>query len=313
MSSFTDEEDRALVQFVIQQEEEGPNRISWVRIANTINTKKSPEQLRLRLAGLKKRFGNDLTRFPRWYHIKKLSQAFTHIPTKTICRRVKTKPKNQLLSPLSKTESYVAVEEIFASVEKADVRQQSGKTESNAGELTPTGTTAMIEACALKPEDVFIDVGSGIGNVVAQVALQTNVLSVVGVEIREGLARQGEMLMAQYSERYPQLRKVSVYPQDICDIYIANMNVFQTVTVLFSHNTVFKPEALLVLESICCRLPQLRTVVLMQPFCTRHRPRCTREFCAVFNDRDDRVSRIMTTVTFTRLPKPLFIYDRLIK
>lgn len=303
MSSFTDEEDRALVQLVIQQEGEGPKRISWIRIANTINTKKSPEQLRLRLAGLKKRFGNDLTRFPRWYH-------FTHIPAKNLCRRSETKPKNQLLSPLFKTESYVAVEEIFASVEKADVRQQRGKTESNTGELTPTGTTAMIEACALKPEDVFIDVGSGIGNVVAQVALQTNALSVVGVEIREGLACQGEMLMAQYSERYPQLRKISVYPLDICDIDNANMNVFQTVTVLFSHNTVFKPEALLMLESICCRLPQLRTVVLMQPFCIRHRPRCTREFCAVFNGRD---SRIMTTVTFTKLPKPLFIYDRLTK
>jgi hypothetical protein len=74
MSSFTDEEDRALVQLAIQQARNGQKRISWITIAKTMSTKKSPEQLRLRLAGLKKRFGNELARFPRWYHIQKLDQ-----------------------------------------------------------------------------------------------------------------------------------------------------------------------------------------------------------------------------------------------
>ena len=71
MADFSDEEDRALVQLALQHAEKGKKRISWKAIATMMRATKRPEQLRLRLAGLKKRFGSDLVKFPRWYHIKK--------------------------------------------------------------------------------------------------------------------------------------------------------------------------------------------------------------------------------------------------
>jgi hypothetical protein len=211
-------------------------------------------------------------------------------------------------SPLSSIESYKVVFELFASVRKVDVLQKSGKIEHNAGELTPLATTTLIRACGLTSRDTFVDVGSGIGNVVAQVALETNVSAVIGVEIREELARHGETLMKEHTQRHPQLKKVTIYPQDICAVDIACDARFRESTVLFCHNTLFKPEVLLELEKICCSLPSLRTVVLSLPFCVRHRASCLRAFCRLFRVRD---TPLVTSVTFKSSASELFVYDRI--
>jgi hypothetical protein len=63
MSDFSDREDRMLIQHAVLE-------ISWREIATKMKTRKTPEQLRLRVACLKKRFGNVLSNFPRWYFLK---------------------------------------------------------------------------------------------------------------------------------------------------------------------------------------------------------------------------------------------------
>jgi len=359
MADFSDFEDRALVQHALQQEKQGRKRVSWIEIANQMKSSKTPDQLRMRLVCLRKRFGRELIKFPRWYfanvstqqktlHRKvPISSATEHNsavsllalfdqfpdsdedactptvglnsvpkscltvsttpPVKKLRKRVKNFPFPLPSPPLSTQHTYLAVREVFISVLRADVRQPSGRLESNVGELEPEGTTAVIEACALNSSDVFVDVGSGVGNVVAQVALETNVGTALGVEIRTELARQGSSLMEQNYNRYSQLRKVKIYPQDICAVDVENDYEFKKVTVLFCHNTVFKPEVLHVLEQICCRLPLLRTVILSVPFCARHRPSCLREFCTLFRARE---SRIKASVTFTHSLASFFVYDR---
>jgi hypothetical protein len=363
MADFSDIEDRTLVQHVFHGRQ-GQKRISWIKIAKQMKSCKQPSQLKLRLACLKKRFGKELIKFPRWYFtnmptqqetFKKTQQevpsssateknpdvslvalfdqfpdsdedastpslAFNWVPKSPltassippVCmKKLRKRVKNLLFPlptpPLSTQDSYVAVKEVFSSVLRADVRQSSGRLEFNVGELEPEGTTTVIEACALTSNDVFVDVGSGVGNVVAQVALETNVRTALGVEIRAELARQGRNLMEQNYDHYPQLSKVEIYPQDICAVDVENDYQFKKVTVLFCHNTVFKPEVHLMLEQICCRLPLLRTVILSVPFCARHRPSCLREFCTVFRVRE---SPIRVSVTFTHSLSNFFVYDR---
>ncbi|KAG7379967.1 hypothetical protein PHYPSEUDO_007911 [Phytophthora pseudosyringae] len=74
---------------------------------------------------------------------------------------------------------------IFGDVNARDVHQQAGRMHDTAGEILPGGIAAMIEAIGfLKEDGVFIYVRAGIGNVLAQVALYTNVGACVGVELR---------------------------------------------------------------------------------------------------------------------------------
>jgi hypothetical protein len=80
MADFSDNEDRLLVQLAQQQQVQGKTRLSWALIAKQMpSTHKTPEQLRLRLVHLKKRFGNDLARFPRWYFVQRAKRS--------VCRR----------------------------------------------------------------------------------------------------------------------------------------------------------------------------------------------------------------------------------
>ena len=67
MADFSDKEDRMLIQLVHNHGVVKGKRISWSKIAAQMKTKKTNEQLRLRVVCLKKRFGNILANFPRRY------------------------------------------------------------------------------------------------------------------------------------------------------------------------------------------------------------------------------------------------------
>jgi len=350
MADFSDKEDQRLVQLLIEHEKKGQKRVSWIEIANLMKSRKSPEQLRLRVVCLKRRFGNLLVQFPRRYlvnlqpkPVKKVQREANEIsateqsvdtslidlfnelcsgdedlnfalpnPPSTASQparatKLRKRVKPTVIFPLSANDTYVALKQILGAVRKVDVYQARGRIETNVGELTPIGTTGLIEVCALTNKDVFVDIGSGVGNVVAQVALQTNIGMAIGVEIRTELALQSSMLMERHSMSYPQLNKIKIYPENICDIDIENDESFQKATVLFCHNTLFRPEVHLEVEKVCCRLPHLRTVVISLPFCSRHRASCLREFCTLFRFRG---SPIEVSVTFTHSLSRLFIYDR---
>jgi hypothetical protein len=74
MADFSDKEDRMLIQLVHKQTVLKGKRISWRDIARRIKSRKSPEQLRQRVVCLKKRFGNVLSSFPRWYFLEPVSR-----------------------------------------------------------------------------------------------------------------------------------------------------------------------------------------------------------------------------------------------
>lgn len=362
MADFSDQQDRLIVQFAHAQERAGATRLSWVSIAKKIKNKK-PEQVRLRLATLKKRFGPHVAQFPRRYFdaprnrvvpttqvksmydktatdmdvkstnknacsIKTLIDLFDVCddddePSATLTdfigfvdqpnerRRLNRRPKPAVVqkTPIAPdTSSLFVMLEVFKAVTKADVRQASGRIEHNVGELTYVGVREILRASAFTSDDVFVDVGAGVGNVIAHVALDSEVNASVGIEVRPDVARTGEQLIKKHSVKYPRLAAVHMFVADVRALPLDKLPLMRECTVLFSHNTLFVPEALIALENLCCHLPRIRIVILQQPFCHRHRPTCTREFCTLFRARQ---SPLAVSVTFTTTMTSLTVYDRL--
>ncbi|ETP52986.1 hypothetical protein F442_02079 [Phytophthora nicotianae P10297] len=76
-----------------------------------------------------------------------------------------------------------AVDSLFASVKNADIRQKLGKPHTNAGEIFPAGVDSLINSIGdIDDQDIFLDVGCGLGNVLVQFALQTLVSKCYGIE-----------------------------------------------------------------------------------------------------------------------------------
>ncbi|GMF19053.1 unnamed protein product [Phytophthora fragariaefolia] len=86
-----------------------------------------------------------------------------------------------------------AVNSIFGNIRASEVHQQTGRTYYNAGEILPSGVSRILTAIGLLDEaDVFLDVGAGVGNIIAHVALTTDARRCVGIEVRSDLVSLGQ-------------------------------------------------------------------------------------------------------------------------
>jgi SAM-dependent methyltransferase len=77
--------------------------------------------------------------------------------------------------------------------EADDARVRATNSSPTYGEIMPTATDRLIEHLALRRDDVFYDLGSGVGKVVLHVALRAPIRRVVGVELarrRHRIARR---------------------------------------------------------------------------------------------------------------------------
>lgn len=192
-------------------------------------------------------------------------------------------------SPLSASDSGRVVAEIFAGVAKSDVRQAAGRTEFNVGELATDGVTNLVDRCQLRQQDVFLDVGSGVGNVIAQVVLETTVARAIGIEIRKDVASLGSLAIVEATTQYPRLSRASNRQGDVLQL-AKDWSEVLDVTVLYANDFVFTPEARLAVHYLCCVLPALRMVVLGMRACPRHRNRCMREFCLLWREETEPLS-----------------------
>jgi 16S rRNA A1518/A1519 N6-dimethyltransferase RsmA/KsgA/DIM1 with predicted DNA glycosylase/AP lyase activity len=122
------------------------------------------------------------------------------------------------------------------------------------------------------PGDVFADVGSGVGNVSIQVALQSRLDKSIAIEMREELATLTTAIVAKHKANEPRLGKLVVIEADIAQIEFADLPHMIGVTHVFSHNTLFDPKAMLKLETVCL-LPKLRRMALSLLPCSRHSDR----------------------------------------
>ncbi|EEY54434.1 uncharacterized protein PITG_08077 [Phytophthora infestans T30-4] len=93
---------------------------------------------------------------------------------------------------LNPAEAAEAEDIIFGSISAHDVRQPVRRTYDNAGEVLPSGVTLRLATVGALGEAIgFLDVGAGVGNVLAQVALTTKVRTCIGIELRRDLISLG--------------------------------------------------------------------------------------------------------------------------
>ncbi|KAI9980360.1 hypothetical protein PInf_026268 [Phytophthora infestans] len=102
---------------------------------------------------------------------------------KEVARAMRSKHSVQALENRLRALKRTAIRDIFSNVSVADVRQQAGKTDENAGEMLPAAISSVIQMIeAVHRDDVFLDVGAGLGNVAAQFAVQTIARQCLGIE-----------------------------------------------------------------------------------------------------------------------------------
>lgn len=287
MSDFSDKDDRDLVQLVLQWRDQRGN-IDWQRVSTGFGARKTKLALRQRLKTLKRTHGR--------------LEAF---PQRLLCPMPQN-PRIQL-EPLKENKNglYVSLERIFGEFTHADVRQPSGCASWNVGEIAQVGMTRLLDRLQLSSGDTFGDVGSGTGNVLAQVALETAVAKCIGVEIRYTVAKKSRAALKKWSLEFPRLSCISVLSGDIEAPTRLVTQELMKCTVIYSSNKLFSENANLQLQQCICSSTAATIVVLGQQVCSRCRPGCPKEFCQIWKLEE----RIVVEACWTRLDY-LFLYRR---
>ncbi|KAG2765943.1 hypothetical protein PC116_g7113 [Phytophthora cactorum] len=84
---------------------------------------------------------------------------------------------------LSPTSVEQAVVEIFADVSRETVLGYDDRSiHHNVGEILPGGVSILLRELPIDERDKFVDIGVGLGNVIAQVVLQTKVYRAIGID-----------------------------------------------------------------------------------------------------------------------------------
>lgn len=178
MSNFNDDEDKKLFQLAKRYVGAGRN-VSWKAVAKIMQKDRSVLSGRFRT--LKAAYGSDFEAFPRRFHTARKPKAKCVLAARrpTACVVLSENQINDLMllvrqtsSPLEASAAFSAIQEIFGAVKADNVRHSGAHVSHNAGKLSFTGTSKMIGAIGqISIDDVFLDIGSGVGNIIVQVAL----------------------------------------------------------------------------------------------------------------------------------------------
>ena len=117
--------------------------------------------------------------------------------------------------------------------EEDRVRDSDGS--STYGEIMPTGLDSLIDALDLEEDDVFYDLGSGMGKVILQLAMTTRIKRCVGVELvdsRHYVAR--EVLEQARGEGLLQTEDVDFRLADMLRTPLSDATVIYTCSTAFS-------------------------------------------------------------------------------
>ena len=250
-TTFTDEDDKELVQLAVQYVRR-KQHIDWNEAARLMRrTRHTKKELCGRLSTLKQLYGCDLLSFPTRYFTKLARKAKRS-------DRAQKRRVEQCLRPLEETEVYGLLHDTYADVAKREVTHAGKRHDHNAGELAAVSVTDLIRQLGeITKTDVFLDVGYGLRNVVAQFAMQTQVKMAVGIEIRGDLLRTGKKLIQKKVQAHPQLQRTFFILGDICTTDI-KAPLVASASILFSNNLVFAAATDLALERVICGLKNLR-------------------------------------------------------
>jgi Histone methylation protein DOT1 len=288
MSAFSASEDKALLLLVVAfQDSKG--QIAWDKvIVHLVPTTKTTEEYQERLKYLMTEDTRQLCELPATYTAGTSLHAARH-PI-SVNRSVE--------------EIYLIIEQIFGHLTRADVLQPSGQLQLNAGEIAPVGVTAFLEKVDITSKDVFVDIGSGSGSILAQVVLQTPVLRSVGLEIRADLAKKSKDAIEAARSKYPRLLLAKVIKGDVKAMSLSVEKELMEATIVYSNNVVFSSEDNLALKEFICVRPSIRVVLVSQKFCARCSASCADEFCTTW----EAVQTIQAKACWKDAPVDIFMY-----
>ncbi|KAF4035896.1 Histone methylation protein DOT1 [Phytophthora infestans] len=194
-----------------------------------------------------------------------------------------TRP-DPLTPPRSPSALEQVVTSVFAGVPSKLVRNYDGNAiYKNVGEVMPVGITMLLrEVGDMDSRDIFMDIGSGFGNVVAQVVLATDIYRAIGVEIQESVQRAG--IDAINGSPYAwALRERAVFVcKPVEDIRLSSDSPFAEATVVYWNNVLFQPPVVEHVKEQLRQMVDIRFLLSCVDLCPRHRPPCVFRFCYAF-------------------------------
>ncbi|POM69426.1 Histone methylation protein DOT1 [Phytophthora palmivora] len=137
-----------------------------------------------------------------------------------------------------------AIAEVFRDVSSTAVHQHTVHTHENAGEcIVP-----------VNDQDIFLDIGAGIVNVIAQVALTSSVKKRIEIEVRDEMCKLGEAHIRSYTDVYPLPRKATMIASDLRDLALFSKAPTYTAIIVFDNNSMFEELTNLVLSQERCSM-----------------------------------------------------------
>ena len=206
---------------------------------------------------------------------------------------------------MSAGECEEAVRDIYAKVKPLTHRGNSW--ESNTGEVFPSSVSHILRIVGpIGASDVFLDVGSGLGNIVCQVLLQTSVLKAIGMEKQKKVLEVGQTAIAGCTTMYRRLKQAEFRCDDVSTYAIDIPEYARDVTIIYSNNVRFNPDANYSLFHLASKLPKTRMLITAVELCPRHSLPCPNELCALWK----RTDIVQTQVSWTNNPVWFNVYQR---
>ncbi|POM76257.1 Histone methylation protein [Phytophthora palmivora] len=315
-TSFCFDDDKELVQLARGYEQDGA-RISWRDVAHRMrHTRHNANALHQRLKSLMRTHGSRLAQFPRNYYTPvQRPRGVAALPSPP--RPSELSNPNQAVQsvvqaapswipPLSPTSAEHVVAAIFDDVPRQMILGYEGDSiHKNVGEVMPSGVTMLLaELGNIDGQDVFLDIGSGLGNIVAQVVLATDVYRVMGIEAREEVQRAGIDAINRSSYAWAFRERAPFISKDVSDIRLATNSPFAEATVVYWNNVLFEPRVVEHVKNELCTMANIRYLLSCVNFCPRHRPLCLSGFCASL----DLMKVVGVPCSWKAKPQSVYIY-----
>lgn len=107
------------------------------------------------------------------------------------------------------------------------------------GTITPNGVHKLISHLNIDKNDTFLDLGSGIGNVVVQFALNSSVKKSKGIEYVKSRYRQSQEYISRFKKEFKKdlaMTNVKIENKDINNVNINSSSIIFTCSTCFPNN-----------------------------------------------------------------------------
>lgn len=122
---------------------------------------------------------------------------------------------------------------------------RSGRDQSSTyGEILPSGMSAIFEQITINTSDVFLDLGSGIGNIVLNAAAMFRIKAAYGIEMMPLRSRYAQTISICFKNMLDYFKfRVSPFSLMEGDFTAPEYDKYiEAATIIFINNYVFKPE-----------------------------------------------------------------------